>query len=132
MEKKLFGFQINNDIQFDIAQKRLIRISVTNSVHSMAWGVVYLSDPMVRFLACLLIRKDNGENIVSKKTVLKEVWEDHGLISSSQLLWKTVRELNIRLASIGLLDFVINVTGTGYSLVDYVIVPLFYSKNQIN
>jgi DNA-binding winged helix-turn-helix (wHTH) protein len=128
MKKKgLFGFVIDNDIQFDIANKRLTRVTAAISERSMIIGAVSLNEAMVRFLSCLLIRASDGEPTVSKREILTEVWENHNLVSSNQQLWKTVRELRFKLTSIGLhQDFIINVGGKGYSLSNHDITPLFY------
>ena len=127
MENGLFGFIIDNDIQFDIANKRLTRISAVFPERSMVMGAVALNDVMVRFLKCLLTRVTKGEKTVSKETFLKEVWEDYNLVASSQQLWKTIRELRFKLISIGLSqDFIINLGKVGYTLKSHTITPLFY------
>ncbi|CNJ27316.1 helix-turn-helix domain-containing protein [Yersinia mollaretii] len=127
MENGLFGFIIDDDIQFDIANKRLTRVSAVFPERSMIVGAVALNDVMVRFLKCLLTRVAKGEHTVSKEIFLKEVWEDYNLVASSQQLWKTIRELKFKLASIGLnQDFIVNVGRVGYSLRIHTITPLFY------
>ncbi|CNG95590.1 Uncharacterised protein [Yersinia thracica] len=127
MENRLFGFIIDNDIQFDIANKRLTRISAVYPERSMIMGAVALNDVMVRFLKCLLTRVAKGEPAVSKEIFLKEVWEDHNLVASSQQLWKTIRELRFKLISIGLnQDFIFNFGKVGYALKSHAITPLFY------
>lgn len=127
MESEVFGFMINNDIQFDIANKRLIRINTLDSERAIVFGTVLLNATLTRFLECLLTRAVSGDLKVSKTIVLKEVWEDYGMTASSQLLWRTVRDLKKKLTSIGLGDdFIDSVGGTAYSLSKHAITPLYY------
>ncbi|XXD07998.1 hypothetical protein ACMYSN_17940 [Klebsiella sp. R445] len=127
MEKELFGFIINHDVQFDISNRRLVRISAVHSERTVIFGAALLNETLVRFLRCLLTKTVSGELNVPKKVILKEVWEDYGMSASSQLLWRTVRELKAKVVSVGLDDdFIGSVSGRSYSLNTNAITPLFY------
>lgn len=129
MDDDLFGFIISNDTQFDIANKRLMRFVTSPHERTIVMGAVSLNDVMVRFLLCLLNNRLQGNYQVARRTLFKEVWEDYGLVASSQQLWKTIRNLKVKLASIGLpQDFIISDSGECYSIGDYIATPLFYRQ----
>ncbi|MBH3321606.1 hypothetical protein I5Q06_19770 [Serratia ureilytica] len=50
MERNLFGFIIDNDIQLDIANKRLVRINSLSPEKLVLFSAVTLNDAMVRLL----------------------------------------------------------------------------------
>lgn len=50
MERNLFGFIIDNDIQLDIANKRLVRINSLSPEKLVLFSTVTLNDAMVRLL----------------------------------------------------------------------------------
>ncbi|ATM74962.1 hypothetical protein CRN79_03470 [Serratia fonticola] len=121
---ELYGFLIDDDIQLDIANKRLIRVSSTTTERGILLGAVELNESMVRLLICLL--KHATKNRVSKSVIFQEVWEDNNLTGSSQLLWQTIKSLRYKLESIGIdSSFVTNVRGKGYTLKSDKIIPLF-------
>lgn len=126
MERNLFGFIIDNDIQLDIANKRLVRINSLSPERLVLFSAVTLNDAMVRLLVFLLLQYGNGQEL-SKNEILKSVWDDNNYSSSSQKLWQTIKELRLRLDAIGLPhDFIINVRGSGYTLNNPIVTPLFY------
>lgn len=124
-DNKLFGFIIDHDIQLDIANKRLFRITTEASGNLIYFGAVSLSDTPTRLLVFLLNRASDA--YISKEDILCDVWEGNDLTSSTQRLWKTIKELRLKLEAIGLAnDFIVNVKGAGYSLNCSSITPLFY------
>ncbi|MBH3000083.1 winged helix-turn-helix domain-containing protein [Serratia marcescens] len=126
MERNLFGFIIDNDIQLDIANKRLVRINSLSPDKLVLFSAVTLNDAMMRLLVFFLLQHGNGEEL-SKNEILKKVWDENHYSSSSQKLWQTVKELRLRLSAIGLPhDFIVNVRGSGYTLNNPVVTPLFY------
>ncbi|HCD1616884.1 winged helix-turn-helix domain-containing protein [Serratia marcescens] len=126
MERNLFGFIIDNDIQLDIANKRLVRINSLSPEKLVLFSAVTLNDAMVRLLVFLLIQYGKGRQL-SKNEILKKVWDENHYSSSSQKLWQTIKELRIRLDAIGLPhDFIVNVRGSGYTLNNPIVIPLFY------
>lgn len=127
MNKELFGFIIDNDIQLDIANRRLTRIYTVSAERSVLFGAVLLNDNMVRLLVFLLKNGQNQERKITKDEIFKIVWEENNLTASSQRLWQTIKELRTKLSSIGLPhNFIINVKGAGYSLSNHNIIPLYY------
>ncbi|NBJ36917.1 helix-turn-helix domain-containing protein [Serratia fonticola] len=124
MKYKLFGFLINNDIQLDIANRRLTRI-YTTSDKSVFFATVTLNETMVRLLVCLLENARHQE--VSKEHIIKSVWDEQDHFSSNQRLWQVIKELKLKLEAIGLpRDFIFAIKGIGYSLSNKVITPLLY------
>lgn len=122
---KLYGFVIDKDIQLDIANKRLIRITTETPGNLIYFGSVSLSETMTRLLVFLL--KNSNENEISKEDILVSVWETNNLTSSTQRLWQTIKELRVKLEAIGLSDdFIVSVKGCGYALNSDRITPLFY------
>lgn len=121
---ELFGFLIDGETQFDIANKRLVRISGTTSGREFSFGAVALSKPMVRLLTFLLTHAK--EDPVSKIELIDAVWGEDVHILSNQRLWQTVKELRQKLTSIGLSkDLIISARGKGYIIGDYHIVKIF-------
>lgn len=131
MENNLFGFIIDNDIQLDIANKRLTRIDTVQSGRTVMFVSVELNNIMLRLLVFMLWHSESDG--VPKEKILKHVWDDINLSSSNQCLWRTIKELRLKLNSIGLPDdFILNVRGEGYSLNKVDVIPLFYGTgNQI-
>ncbi|MCP1107554.1 helix-turn-helix domain-containing protein [Serratia nevei] len=126
MERNLFGFIIDNDIQLDIANKRLVKINSLSPEKWVHFSAVTLNDAMVRLLVFLLQQHGKGKKL-TKTEILKKVWDDNSYSSSSQKLWQTVKELRLRLDALGLPhDFIVNVKGAGYTLNNPVVTPLFY------
>lgn len=126
MKYELFGFLIDNDIQLDIANKRLTRISAPNTERSIIMGAVLLNGTTVRLLTYLLMARVDGEDPVSRQDIFKYVWEEVGLSASSQQLWKTMNELKLKLSHIGLnQDFIIKKGSHGYLIKQHCITKLF-------
>lgn len=126
MDRDLFGFIIDYDIQLDIANQRLVRLHCSAPEKNVHFSAVTLSEAMVRLLVFLLLQH-GGEHGISKNEILKQVWDENNHSSSSQKLWQTVKELRIRLGVIGLPpDFIVSVRGRGYSLGNHTITPLYY------
>lgn len=126
MERNLFGFIIDNDIQLDIANKRLVKINSLSPEKWVHFSAVTLNDAMVRLLVFLLQQHGKGQRL-TKTEILKKVWDDNSYSSSSQKLWQTVKELRLRLDALGLPhDFIVNVKGAGYTLNNAIVTPLFY------
>ncbi|MHA7844784.1 winged helix-turn-helix domain-containing protein [Serratia sp. D1N4] len=126
MENNLYGFLIDNDIQLDIANRRLVRIYTEKTEKTMLFCAVMLNDITMELLVCLL--NQHGKNkILSKEELLENIWERNNISSSSQRLWQAIKELRAKLNVVGLPDdFIVNVKGVGYSSNGHVVTPLFY------
>lgn len=126
MDRNLYGFLIDNDIQLDIANRRLVRIYTEKTEKTMLFCAVMLNNITMELLVCLL--DHHGKNkTLSKEELLENIWEKNNISSSSQRLWQAVKELRAKLNLVGLPDdFIINVKGVGYSSNGHVVTPLFY------
>ena len=115
MESRLYGFLIDNDIQFDIANRRLVQFSDESAERALFFKVIYLNEIQTRLLIYFLANR--LDDVIYKNDIMKNVWEEINLSSSNQRLWHTVNELRKKLLSIGLSDdFIMNVHGIGYSI----------------
>lgn len=125
MDKKLFGFTIGDDIQVDIINKRLVRVSSENSDRVFNFTAVTLKETMMRLLIYLLIH--GNDRVVSKDEILVKVWDENNLTSSNQRLWQMVNELQGKLCCIGITkDFIVNVRGVGYKVNHPSVKALYY------
>lgn len=123
----LFGFIIDNDVQLDISNKRITRLTAVRDERLMVMGAAFLNDTMVRFLVCLLTHYLAGETHVSKQSIFDYFWNNHNCIISSQHLWRNVRDLRFKLESVGLdQGFITSIGRTGFTIKNHVIYPLFF------
>lgn len=124
MYKELFGFLIDNEIQLDIKNRRLIRINTTPE-KAVTFSLVLLNETMVQILVFLLKNAKNNEPVY-KREILKQVWDEYDYSSSSQRLWKVVKDLRVRLAVIGVPHDFIFIDKGCYSLNSQAVTALFY------
>lgn len=103
--RKVFGYVIENDIQVNIIQNRVINISQLSRNNS---SVVQMRKTMMRLFIYLL---ENAEGqIIQREDILLNVWDKYGLSSSSQRLWQVMQCLRKKLSQIGLSeDFITRV-----------------------
>ncbi len=126
MERNLYGFLIDNDIQLDIANRRLVRIYTEKTEKTMLFCAVMLNDTMMDLLVCLLDQYGKNKTL-SKEELLENIWGKNNISFSNQRLWQAIKELRAKLNLIGLPDsFIINVKGVGYAISSHRITPLFY------
>ncbi len=129
MDNKLHGFLIGSDIQVDINNKRLIRVSSGNSDKILNFSAVVLKDIVMKLLIYILTNA--RDDVVSKEEILKNVWDDNNLSSSNQRLWQVVNELKEKLSLIGISpDFIVNQRGKGYKVNHSYITPLYYKESN--
>ncbi|MHA7848476.1 winged helix-turn-helix domain-containing protein [Serratia sp. D1N4] len=115
MENRLYGFLLDDNILFNIANRKLFYYSDESSEHSIYFKAVSLNETQSRLLICLLVNSQNA--VIDKNDIMKSVWEEFSLSASNQRLWQTINELRKKLSSIGLPDdFIGNVHGIGYSI----------------
>lgn len=127
MNFHLYGFLIGKDIHFDIEGKRIYRFSADCSVKNVFFGSLFINDTMMQLFLYLLMH-GRGEEI-SREELLRKIWEEKSLCSSSQRLWQVVRDLNNRLVMIGLpKDFIISARGNGYMINYDDITPLYCER----
>lgn len=115
MDNRLYGFLLNDSVLFNIATRRLVHYTDEHAEHTMSFKAVSLSETQSRLLTCLLENRANA--VIYKHDIMKRVWDELSLSSSSQRLWQTVNELRKKLSFIGLPDdFITNVHGMGYAV----------------
>ncbi|WP_431223678.1 winged helix-turn-helix domain-containing protein [Serratia sp. L9] len=106
---------MDDDIQFDIANRRLLHYSGGATEHILSFKVISLNEIQTRLLIYLLANSQDA--VIYKNDIMKSVWEEINLSSSSQRLWHAINELRKKLISIGLSDdFIANIHGVGYSI----------------
>ncbi|WP_250897535.1 hypothetical protein [Enterobacter roggenkampii] len=82
MGYRLYGFMIGDDIHFDIANRRLYRLTGSLTDNSIAFASIYFNETMLRLFLYLMI---NGrKEPISKEELFEEIWEAHNLSPSTQ------------------------------------------------
>ncbi|WP_227317616.1 winged helix-turn-helix domain-containing protein [Cedecea davisae] len=124
MERILIGYYIANNVQLEIAGRKLSSFDSK----SRQLNCFVLRETMLR-LFLFLLENANGK-IVSNEKILYEVWDLHGLKSSSQRLWQVMQALKYRLATLGVQhDFIMRIETSevkGYSLKNEMIRPFYF------
>ncbi|MBK5144202.1 winged helix-turn-helix domain-containing protein [Budviciaceae bacterium BWR-B9] len=125
MDRDLFGFLINSDIQVDIDNRRLTKVSSEGTDNVISFGAITLKETMMRLLVYLLTHAN--DKAISRDEILVKVWDENNLTSSNQRLSQMIGELQSKLSIIGVpTDFITNVRGIGYKINGYYIRPLYY------
>ncbi|MBK4716274.1 MULTISPECIES: winged helix-turn-helix domain-containing protein [Tenebrionibacter/Tenebrionicola group] len=131
MEKILAGYYIGDNVQLDLAHRKLSSLdSKSRQLNSFVFR-----ETMLR-LFLYLLNHANGK-IVSNEQLLYHVWDLHGLKSSSQRLWQVMQALKLRLAILGVEhDFIMRIETIqvkGYSLKPGMARPFyFYNEENVN
>lgn len=102
MFRSTFGFLINDSIQVDIHHRRIIKLDMDEARKSYALNVsvIALKDLHMMLLAYLL---SNGrQHPVKREDILRTVWDERELKSSSQVLWAAMKTLKSELSLVGL------------------------------
>lgn len=117
MFRTTFGFLINDNIQIDIHNRRIIKLDIEEErkPYVLNVSVISIKDLQMMLLAYLLA---NGRNHpVKRDDILKNVWDNRDLKSSSQILWATLKDLKSNLSRVGLgEDFIVSDKGSKYSI----------------
>ncbi|WP_034947287.1 hypothetical protein [Erwinia oleae] len=128
MEKVLIGYYIGNNVQLDISCKKLISFDAKKR----AVRYYVLRETMLR-LFLYLLQNANGK-IITSEELLYNVWDLHGLKSSSQRLWQVMQALKFRLASLGVdHDFIMRIETfemKGHILKPDMIRPYYFTVNK--
>lgn len=115
MEDNLHGFLIDEDIYFNVNNRRLMYFINEGEEHLLSFRLVFLNEMQTRLLSFLL--ENRRSDVISKNRIMRNVWDDFGLSSSNQRLWQEIKKLKSKLLSIGLSDdLIISVRGIGYSV----------------
>lgn len=115
---------VDQDVVFLVQERCLIPVSKSGGERNN------LRTTMANLLTFLL---DNAVGkIVSDRTIMIRVWDNHGLRSSAQRLWQVMGNLIRKLRRAGLPDnMIIKIPGQGY-LVQESMVSILYSKRKSN
>ncbi|GDX04310.1 hypothetical protein OH773_08685 [Buttiauxella sp. WJP83] len=117
MFRTTFGFLINDNIQIDIHNRRIIKLDIEEDrkPYVLNVSVISIKDLQMMLLAYLLA---NGiSHPVKRDDILKNVWDNRDLKSSSQILWATLKDLKSNLSRVGLgEDFIVSDKGSKYSI----------------
>lgn len=97
-----YGFLINDNIQVDVNQRRIIKLHLSDEKRSnvMTVTVITLKDINMALLTYLL--SSDKEKPVKREDIMRNVWDNRNLKSSSQALWATLKDLKSNLAMVGL------------------------------
>ncbi|HDS6850928.1 TPA: winged helix-turn-helix domain-containing protein [Enterobacter cancerogenus] len=130
MGYRLYGFMIGDEIHFDIANRRLYRLTGSHTEKSIAFASIYFNETMLRLFLYLL--QNGREKPVRKEELFEEIWEAHNLSPSTQRLWQVLHNLNNKLRLLGLPDdFIRNIKGRGY-IVNYPdVIPVYYRMSEL-
>lgn len=127
IEYELFGFMLGTEVQIDIQNNRMVRISNDKYESGAFFGVSKIKDASMRLLVYLLLYA--RENPVSKSDIMYSIWERYHLSASSQRLWEVMKELKIASTKIGLPeDFIIKTRGHEYQVNYECITPIYMHK----
>ncbi|MCU6386095.1 winged helix-turn-helix domain-containing protein [Enterobacter quasiroggenkampii] len=113
----LFGYLINDDIQVDIHNRRIIRLCIDDEhkILSVNVRMIHIKENQMCLLSFLL--QNSSAKIIKRDDILDCVWEKRGYRSSYQTLWVTLKELRENLSLIGLDNDFITKNGTnGYTI----------------
>lgn len=129
MGLQLYGYLIGKDIHFDIDHKRLYRVSLSGNEKNVTFCATNINDTMMHLLLYLL--QNARTKTVTKEELLKKIWEEHNLTSSTQRLWQVLNGLTAKLSLLGLPDdFIKNNKGRGYIITYDEIMPLYYKYSE--
>lgn len=124
MERRMYGFLLDERILFDIGNKKIIHYSFDETESPMFFKAVSLNDTQSRLLRFLLLNRQR--DIIDKTEIMQRVWDVCNLSSSNQRLWQSINGIRKKLSYLGLSDdFITNVHGNGYSIDKTKVLPLF-------
>ncbi|MEW7314635.1 hypothetical protein AB1E22_18365 [Buttiauxella gaviniae] len=117
MFRTTFGFLINDNIQVDIHHRRIIKLYMDEARKSYALNVSVIAVKDLHMMLLAYLLANGRERPVKRDDILKNVWDDRNLKSSSQILWATLKELKTELSLVGLgMDFITTEKGAHYSI----------------
>ena len=97
----VYGCLVNDELLVDFDNNRLVRIQTNKSDKSFLIGAVIVSNAVSIFLKYILVEIDSHD-VVSKEIILNNVFDRANYTSSTQKLWTVLKELNLKLRSIGI------------------------------
>lgn len=125
-QEKILGYLIESNIQVNISHNILINISLL--VLEKKPNTIILRRTMMRLFIYLL--ENANSSVIESEEILVNVWDKHGLSSSSQRLWQVMRDLKRKLVTIGISeDFITRVEKgniMGFSINAHQVTPIYY------
>lgn len=117
MFRTTFGFLINDSVQVDIHHRRIICLNMGEARRTYALNVSVITVKELHMMLLAYLLANGRQNPVRREDILKNVWDDRDLKSSSQILWATMKALKDDLSMIGLDDdFITSDKGAYYSI----------------
>ncbi|CNI35333.1 hypothetical protein HB991_11585 [Yersinia mollaretii] len=117
MFRSTFGFLINDNIQVDIHHRRIIKLRMDEARKSYALNVSVIAVKDLHMMLLAYLLANGRQNPVKREDILRNVWDERNLKSSSQILWTTLKDLKTELALVGLNeDFITSEKGAHYSI----------------
>ncbi|MBU9843813.1 hypothetical protein [Rahnella ecdela] len=131
MFKSTFGFMINDNIQIDIHHRRIIKLHMDESRKPYALNVSVIAVKDVNMILLAYLLENGSESPVKRDDILKDVWDNRNLKSSSQILWAALKALKKDLMLVGLNpDFITSERGALYRVNAHNIQGLYVDANQ--
>ena len=125
-QAKILGYLIESNIQVNISHNILINIRLL--VLEKKPNRIILRKTMMRLFIYLLENANN--TVIESEEILVNVWDKHGLSSSSQRLWQVMRDLKKKLVTIGISEgFITRVEKgniMGFSINPHQVTPIYY------
>lgn len=129
MKKELVGYYIGENFQFDIMHKKVTSYDCKGTPQKF----FVMRETMMRLFVYLL--QNACDRIVTTEEILYNVWDLHGLKSSSQRLWQVMQSLRFKLAMLGVShDFIMRIETIetkGFSIKKDSVRPLFLIMEEV-
>lgn len=126
MFRSTFGFLINDNIQVDIHNRRIIKLRMDEAKKSYALNVSIIAVKDLHMMLLAYLLANGRQNPVKRDDILRNVWDERNLKSSSQILWTTLKDLKTELALVGLDDdFITSEKGAYYSINAHKVLALY-------
>lgn len=117
MFRTTFGFLINDSVQVDIHNRRILCLHMDDARRTYALNVSVIAVKELHMMLLAYLLANGRHNPVRREDILKNVWDDRDLKSSGQILWATIKALKDELAMVGLgEDFIKSEKGACYSI----------------
>ncbi|WP_202304994.1 winged helix-turn-helix domain-containing protein [Dryocola clanedunensis] len=122
----LFGYNLYNTALVNIKESTITSITVQN-----VGKTIILKTTMMRLFIFFLNR--GTDRLISVDEILKEVWDNYHLSSSSQRLWQVLQSLKTKLGTLGIPDdFIVRTEAGGYRVKIEFVIPLYYQRKKVS
>ncbi|MCT4704945.1 helix-turn-helix domain-containing protein [Enterobacteriaceae bacterium H16N7] len=122
----LFGYNLYNTTLVNLKESTVTSITVQN-----VGKTIILKTTMMRLFIFFLNR--DTDRLISVDEILKEVWDNYHLSSSSQRLWQVLQSLKTKLGTLGIPhDFIVRTEAGGYRVKIEFVIPLYYQCKKVS